>query len=82
MRDVELGCHAPRVMDILTGAAGAFVPRRFAVIVKLECDAHHIIAGGAEQCCGNRGIDTPRHGHHHASVLALRAEAHRFPYGL
>src|SRR4029078_13684795 len=74
MRNVEVGCHAPRVMDILAGAARASAPRRLAMIIKLECDAHHAISRDAEQCCGNGGIDTYRHGTDHGYVLALRGE--------
>ena len=44
MRDPETIGDTLCVVDILPGAAGASLLHRCAMVVELQCDAHHIIA--------------------------------------
>ena len=53
------------VQDILAGAAGALLLHRRAVVVELQGDAHHVVAGALEQGGGDGGIHAARHGRHH-----------------
>ena len=53
--------------QILAGATGPLAPDGLPVVVKLECDADHLVAlfGQHRRC--DRRIDAPGHGHHHPS---------------
>ncbi len=55
-----------RVVNVLSGAAGALAVRRLAMIVELQGHAHDVIALGLEQRRGHRGIHPARHGDDHA----------------
>ena len=57
---------APRVVDILPGAATARATDRPTVVVELQGDADHLVAGFGEQGCGDRAVDAARHGDDHA----------------
>jgi hypothetical protein len=61
----RLGRHA-RVEDVLTGAAGALLGQGDAMVVELQGDPDHIIAGLFQQGRSDRGIDSARHGGDHA----------------
>ena len=69
MRDIERRRHAARIVDILPGAAGALAVRRLAMIVKLEGDAHDVIALAGQQAGNDRTIDATRHRDDDARVL-------------
>ncbi|MNT41884.1 hypothetical protein D3C72_1782670 [compost metagenome] len=54
------------VVDVLTGAAGALFLERRAVVIELESDADHVIAGLGQQGGDDGGIHPARHGRDHA----------------
>jgi len=66
MRHAQLVGHAPRVMDVLAGAAGALAADGSTVIVELQRDADDVIARGLHQRGGHRAVDAARHGDDHA----------------
>ena len=45
VRDVEVPGHLAGILDVLPGAAGALAPERLAMVVELEGDADHLVAG-------------------------------------
>ncbi len=53
------------VEDVLAGAAGALLLHRRAMVVELQGDADHVIAGALEQGGGDGGIHAAGHGRHH-----------------
>ena len=53
-----------RVVDVLTGAAGALLLDRRAVVVELQRNADDVIAGPRQQGGGDRGVHATRHGGH------------------
>src|SRR5580700_9500535 len=55
-------------MDVAAGTAGALAMGRGAVIVELERDPDHVIAGFRQQRRGDRGIHAARHGDDNARV--------------
>jgi hypothetical protein len=57
-----------RIMNILSGAARSFAMNGFAMVVKLERNAHHIIAITLEHGCNNRRIHPAGHGHDHTGL--------------
>ena len=61
MRNADGLGHALGVVDILPGAAGAFLLLH-RVGIKLQRDAHHVIALALEQRRGDGGIHAARHG--------------------
>jgi len=75
MRNGEPLRHAPRIVDILSGAAGALFLRRGAVIVKLQRDADCIITLALQETRDDGGIDAARHGDDNACVARLFGEA-------
>ncbi|MND74849.1 hypothetical protein D3C80_664530 [compost metagenome] len=54
------------VVDVLTGAAGALLLERGAVVIELQRDADHVIAGLGQQGGDDGGIHPARHGRDHA----------------
>src|SRR5262249_35782763 len=56
-------------MDVLAGAAGALAVGRGAMVVQLQRDANDVVPLRFEERRRDRGIDTTRHGHHHAGLL-------------
>ncbi len=62
VRDAEGLGDAAGVVDVLAGAAGAFAVGGRAVIVKLQGDADHVVAGLLEEAGDDRGIDATGHG--------------------
>jgi len=69
VRDVECLGHPAGVVDVLPGAACALAMRRLAVIVELERDADHVVAGALDQAGRHRGIHPARHRHDDAGSL-------------
>ena len=65
MRNIQPGRDLARVMNILTGAAGALAMLGGAVIVKLQRHADHVVALLLEQRCDDRGINAARHRDNH-----------------
>src|SRR3984957_7456749 len=68
MRNAEAGGYGTGIMDVAAGAAGALAVGRCALIVELERDADHVIAGLRQQRRRDRGIDAARHGDDNARV--------------
>ena len=68
MRNVKPRGHRAGIVDVAAGAAGALAVGRRAMIVELERDADHVIAGFRQQRRRDRGIDAPRHGDDDARV--------------
>ncbi|MNE40344.1 hypothetical protein D3C80_1343550 [compost metagenome] len=56
------------VVDVLPGAAGALLLERRAVVVELQGDADHVIAGLGQQGGDDGGIHSARHGRDHAGA--------------
>ena len=71
------------VMNVAAGAAGTLAVRRRPMIVELQRDADHVVAGVSKQRGGDRRIDTPRHGDDNARVgrpsLDVEIVAHGSP---
>ena len=67
----------PGVIDVLPRAAGALALDRRAVVVELQGDPDHLVAVAFQQRRGDAGIDTARHGDHHAGAFGrlLQAQA-------
>ena len=59
MRNADALGHLPRVMDILSGAAGALAMGRRTMIVKLQGHADDVVAICLQQGRHDRGIDAP-----------------------
>jgi hypothetical protein len=76
MRYVEARRHTPRVMNILACAACPLAPQGFPMIVKLEGDAHHVIACKLEKPGDHGGIDATRHGDNHPRARKIAAKVH------
>ena len=68
-----------RIMDVLAGAAGALLLDGLAVVVELQGDAHHLIAGPSQEGGGHGGVDAARHGRNDARA---NGQAHRLAGGL
>lgn len=60
--------HAPRIMDITPGAAGALFRQRRAMVIQLQRDADHVIAFFLQHGGHHRTVDAARHGNDHAGV--------------
>ena len=56
MGNAETLRDTARVVDILTGTAGALAMRGGTVIVKLKCHANDVIPFLLQKRCDNRGI--------------------------
>ena len=74
MGDAEPVGHAPRVVDVLAGAARALAPRRGAVVVELQRDADDVVAFGGQQRRGYRTVHAARHGDHDPGLLRRLVE--------
>jgi hypothetical protein len=61
VRDLERLGHAPRIVNVLPGAAGALPVRRLAVVVELERHADHVVAGRLEETRDDRRIHAAGH---------------------
>ena len=57
VRDADAFGYPLGVIDVGPGAAGAFARRRLVFGIKLQGDAHHVIALLLEQSGGDRGVD-------------------------
>src|SRR5262249_29983030 len=68
MRNADPRGDRPGVVDVAAGAARALAMASRAMIVELERNADHIIAGIGYKRRGDRGIDATRHGDDHARV--------------
>jgi len=62
VRNGELFGDAAGIVDVLPRAARTLFPCRGAGIVKLQGNAHDVIAGALHQRGRDRGIDAARHG--------------------
>ena len=83
VRNAELRRHPARIVDILAGTARALAVRRLAMIVKLQGNAHHVIALAGQEPGHHRAVDAPRHRNDDARVLGTlgqikRIEIHLF----
>ena len=81
MRDAELCRDQARVVDVVAGAAGALAGGGGAMVVELQRDADHVVAGLLQQRRHDRGIHPARHGDHDPRVLRaavdVEIEVHR-----
>ena len=68
VRNAEALGDRAGVVDVLAGATGALAVGRRAMVVELQRDADHVIAGLGEQRRGDRGIDPARHRDDNARV--------------
>ena len=68
MRNAEPRGDRAGIVDVAAGAAGALAVGRGAMIVELQRDADHVIAGFRQQRRRDRGIDAARHGDDNARV--------------
>ncbi len=53
--------HAARVVDVLAGAARALAAGRRAVVVELQRDADHLVAGLVQQAGDGAAVHAARH---------------------
>jgi hypothetical protein len=77
MRDVETLGDQARVPDVLAGAAGALAPEGAPVVVELERDTDHLIAGLGEQRGRARAVDAARHRDHDPAFCWRAADSQR-----
>jgi len=87
MRNADEVGDTARVVNILTGAAGALALDRLAVIVELQRDAHDVVALLLQKRGRDGRIDAARHGDNHPRLLGASREieavqACRFVEGL
>ena len=82
MGNAEPRRHVARVMNVLSGAAGALAVDRLAMVVKLQGDADHVVTFVGHQRGDDRGIDTARHRDHDAGVPRRLGEAERVDRGI
>ncbi len=68
MRNADARGDRAGVVDVAAGAAGALAVGRRAMIVELQRDADHVVAGVGQQRRGDRRIDAARHGDDDARV--------------
>ncbi len=68
VRNAEGIGDAPRIDDVLARATSAAFHGRCAHIVKLQGDAHDVVALAREHPGDDRGIHAARHRHHDAGV--------------
>jgi hypothetical protein len=80
MGDVERRCHPPCIVDILPGAAGALPVRCLAMIVKLQGDAHDVVALASQQAGDHGGIHAARHCDDNARVLGALGNIKRIQH--
>jgi len=69
VRDADGVGGRARIVDVLAGAAGALLLNRRTVVVELQGDAHHVVAGAGQQGGGHGGVYAARHGGDHARAL-------------
>ena len=81
MRNADALGDAARVVDVLSGAAGALAVRRRAVVVELQRHADDVIALGLEQRSGHRRVDAARHGDDDAGVLRAAVDIEAVGHG-
>jgi hypothetical protein len=62
MRDVEQVGHAPGIMDVLAGAAGALAAHGGAVVVELQGGADHLMPLGLKQPGDDAAVHAAGHG--------------------
>ena len=81
MRDADpLGDRA-RIVNIATGAASALAVGGGAVVVELERDADHVVAGFGQERGGDRRVDPTRHGDDNARVGRLTLDIETVQHG-
>jgi hypothetical protein len=68
MRNADTRSDRAGVVNIATGAAGALAMGRGAMIVKLQRNADHVIAGVGQERRRDRGIDAAGHRDHDARI--------------
>ena len=68
MGDLKLVGHAAGILDVLSGAARPFPADRLSVIVKLEGNAHDVIALLLQESRHDGRIHASRHGNDHAGL--------------
>ena len=68
MRNADALGDGAGVMNVAAGATGALAVRRRPVIVELQRDADHVVAGLGKQRRRDRRIDAARHGDDNARV--------------
>ena len=66
MRDAEMVGHPARVVDVLAGAAGALAAGGGAMVVQLQGNADHLMAGLGQQAGDGAAVDAAGHGDQHA----------------
>jgi hypothetical protein len=69
--------HAPRIVDVLTGAAGSRPADRLTVVVELQRDADHLVAGFDQKRRRDRTVDAARHGDDDAGCGAVARDCGR-----
>ena len=81
MRNPDPFRDIARVVDILTGAAGALAMGRRTMIVELQRDADDVVAFGLQQRGRHRGIDAAGHGDDDPCVLRTALEIQTVEHG-
>jgi hypothetical protein len=69
VRNADLFGDAARIVNVVTGAAGALAVNGGTMIVELQGHADDIVAFGFQHGRSDRRIDTAGHGNDHARVL-------------
>ena len=77
MGNAERRSDAAGIVNVLARTAGALAAHRFAMIVKLQRDADHIIARCLQQRGGDGGINPARHGAHDPVPARVSGQCHR-----
>src|SRR5262249_10646161 len=70
------------VVNILTGATGALAACSVAMVVKLECDAHDVVARALQERGDYGGIDAAGHGDDDSRVLGTSLDIQIDVHGL
>jgi hypothetical protein len=81
MRNADPLGDIARVMDVLTGAAGALAMGGRAMIVELQRDADDVVALGLQQRGRHRGIDPAGHGDDDPGILGAAVEVQTVEHG-
>jgi hypothetical protein len=71
MRNAQPIGDSPRIMDVLAGAAGSGPADRLTVIIELQRDAGHLVAGLDQKRRRHRAVDAARHGDDDAGCGAV-----------
>jgi hypothetical protein len=77
VRNAELRGDAARVVNVLTGAAGALAVRRFAMVVELQGHAHHVVALPGQEAGDHRAVDAAGHRDDDARVFGALGQIKR-----